>query len=95
MDFKDPTKQEMMDHLKQCFKGLVNVDSEEEFTFPATIAIHWYSSHYHSGQWSNLYSVSCTSGYKPNMATYEHDIENDPTVEEMYCVLEREFGGAK
>ena len=39
----------------------------EENYFDAAQALHWYCVDYHSGQYSELYSVQCKLGYKPGI----------------------------
>jgi hypothetical protein len=33
--------------------------------FDAAVALHWFASDYHGGQWSTLYSILSTSEYSP------------------------------
>jgi hypothetical protein len=37
----------------------------EENYFDAAQALHWYCVNYHTGQYSDLYSIQCRLGYKP------------------------------
>ena len=37
----------------------------EENYFDAAQALHWYCVDYHTGQYSDLYSIQCKLGYKP------------------------------
>lgn len=88
---KDPTFEDMIEFLKKTYKGLIDVNSYEEFTVPASIAIYWFGSAYHGGQWSNLYSALCQSEYRPGrMMNDVSDETEDVTM--MYNSLSIEFG---
>lgn len=56
---KDPTIEEMREYLVSIYGDY----KENEFDIEA--AIYWFSSLYHSGQWSNLYRALSTSEYRP------------------------------
>lgn len=92
--FLDPSTEEMLSHLKETYKGLLNVESDEDFGYSAHIAMYWYANFYHSGMNSNLYSSLSTSVYSPNFQTFEGDME-DPSIEMMYSSLEDKFGKAE
>src|SRR5688572_16347993 len=76
----DPTRDEMLAYLNS---QLVEMDE-----FDKEGAIYWFANHYHSGQWSNLYSVLSTSQYRPGR------MESGPsglTMEYLYDLLEVRF----
>ena len=55
----------------------------------AEVAIYWFASDWHGGQWSDLYSILSTSPYRPGpFGTLESEGEQ---VEMMYHDLESEF----
>lgn len=83
---KDPTKEEMMDFLQKQFG---RYDEGSEFDFAQ--AMYWFAANYHDGQWSNLYSVLSTLGYRPG--ANENGPEAGSMAEQMYQALEAEFGG--
>lgn len=61
-----------------------------ELEWGIEIAIHYFSQHYHSGQWSDLYSVSCQSEYKPGpMVTFKRDMRDDRLAYTLYRKLAR------
>lgn len=82
-------KNEMKSHLRDKWKGLADVNSKE-FDDDMEVAIHWFSQDYHSGQWSDLYSISSTSPYNPGRMTMGIRDE-DETVRAMYEELEDKF----
>lgn len=85
---RDPTKREMILFLGRRWKRL----DPESWRDNAEIAMYWYATDYHSGQWSNLYAASCASYYNPGpYATLES--EDGTPVMDMYADLESEFGG--
>lgn len=86
---KDPTKEEMVQFLRKEFGGM-GVD-EQSFEFDMEGAIYWFASHYHGGQWSNLYSALSTSQFSPGPSA--RGPERDSMEEDMYRALEAEFGG--
>jgi len=57
-------KEEMINYLKDKFKGLVDVNSDD-FNFDAEAAIYWLANDYHGGQASELYSILSTSDFNP------------------------------
>lgn len=53
MSNNDPTRQEMVDFLRNTnFTWAYDADK-----FDIEEAIYWFAHDYHSGQWSNLYSA--------------------------------------
>ena len=62
----DPTKEEMLNFLKEKFKGLIDPMSVEDNEFDMVQAIYFFAREYHGGQWSNLYSTLSTSNFSPN-----------------------------
>jgi hypothetical protein len=57
MKTSDPTVSEMRAFLRQ-----IDCEADE---FDVEGAIYWFSSDWHGGQWSNLYSALSTSDYRP------------------------------
>ena len=51
-------------------------------------AIYWFASQYHSGQWSNLFSILSTSDFKPSILANEIE---DEIAQEIYDHYERFF----
>ena len=51
-------------------------------------AIYWFASQYHSGQWTNLYSVLSTSDFKPSILANEIE---DEIAQEIFDHYERVF----
>ena len=51
-------------------------------------AIYWFARQYHSGQWSNLYSVLSTSDFKPSILANEIE---DEIAQEIFDHYERMF----
>jgi len=84
--FKDPTYDEMKSVLTKKAKswGLDETDIE--------VAIYWYASDYHSGQYSNLYSALSKSEYKPGRMETGIDDEGNESAKDLYNVLEDKFG---
>jgi hypothetical protein len=76
----DPTHREMFDYLAAQAGG------EEDVRFNIEEAIYWFASHYHGGQWSNLYSALSTSEFTPS------PISNGPSDPLFYDMLVTEFG---
>ena len=70
---QDPTYEEMETFLKT----LKIYDASE---FDIACSIYWFSSQWHSGQWSNLYSALSTSPYKPGSC---ETVPSNETVEGM------------
>jgi hypothetical protein len=64
----------------------IMVPSEEYFD--AAQGLYWYCSDYHSGQWSEEYSILSTLGYKP--ASSECGPDPDSTAADIYAALESE-----
>lgn len=62
----DPDADEMRDHLKKSFEGLID---PEESEFEIEEAIYWFANDFHGGQGSNLYSALSTSEYSPGPIT--------------------------
>lgn len=82
-------KEEMKEYLKNEFKGLEDVNSQD-FNFDMEAAIYWFSTDYHSGQSSDLYSISSTSEYNPSIMS--KGIESEPeNVKMLYQALEEKF----
>ena len=82
-------KQEMKNYLKTKNKGLMDVNSPE-FNFSMEAAIYWFAYGYHSGQWSDLYSILSTSEYKPSMLARNVNDE-DEEVKMLYQDLVEKF----
>lgn len=61
---QDPTYEEMETFLK-------TLTIYEASEFDIACAIYWFSSLWHSGQWSNLYSALSTSPYRPGACETE------------------------
>ena len=61
---QDPTYDEMETFLK-------TLTIYEASEFDIACAIYWFSSLWHSGQWSNLYSALCRSEYSPGACETE------------------------
>ncbi len=76
---RDPTRQEMLDHLA----ALPFAAERDEFDREE--AIYWFSADYHGGQWSNLYSALSTSPYSPG------PLRNGPEETDLYQELEAAF----
>lgn len=70
---QDPTYDEMETFLK-------TLTIYEASEFDIACAIYWFSSQWHSGQWSNLYSALSTSPYKPGAC---ETVPSSETVEGM------------
>lgn len=85
-------KQEMKQYLKNKFRGLEDVNSGD-FNFDMEAAIYWFANDYHSGQWSDLYSILSTSDYRPSMLA--KGIESEPeTTQMLYQSLEEKYKNA-
>ena len=63
---------------------MINVN--EDNYFDAAQALHWYCVNFHSGQYSDLYSIQCKLGYKPG--GQESGCENDEFALDFYQALE-------
>lgn len=84
----DPTKEEMVNYLKDEFGGFEGNDD-----FSSEEAIYWYAYNNHGGQRSNLYSVLSTSEYKPSPLYSNIDDSDDEISLAMYNTLAEKFGG--
>ncbi len=81
-DVSDPTKEEMMEFLKNEFRSEFNEDDAE-------VAIYWFANFNHGGQWSNLYSILSTSPFNPGRMSKG---PQEGSMEEiMYQSLESKF----
>lgn len=90
MNESSDLKEEMKGYLRNKWKGLEDVNSQF-FDEQMDIAIHWFSQDYHSGQSSDLYSISSTSPYSPSPLSNGIQSE-DETVQMMYDDLVEKFG---
>lgn len=81
----DPTADEMLAFLLS--QPCRSDDDKDD----ATIAIYWFASEWHGGQWTNLYSALSTSDYRPGPCTTL--AREGETVREMVCDLEEKFAG--
>lgn len=88
-DSGDRLKQEMKNYLKTKNKGLMDVNSHD-FDFSMEAAIYWFAYGYHSGQWSDLYSILSTSEYKPSILARNIQDE-DEEVQNLYQDLVEKF----
>lgn len=84
--FDDPTYEEMKKFLKTKLKVYAPDATEDDIE----VAIYWYSSDYHSGQNSNLYSSLSKSEYTPGRI--ENGIEKDSVAYDLYLELESKYG---
>ena len=91
----DPTKEEMMGFLTNEFQGLVDPMETDANNFDMEAAIYWFANHFHSGQWSNLYSVLSTSEFRPGPMQRSIDDLESGTATEMYNGLVQKYGGEK
>lgn len=55
--------------------------------FDAAQALHWYCVDYHEGQWSDLYALQCSLGYRPGAS--ESGCEDNNAAWEVYNALIR------
>lgn len=76
----DPTRDEMLAAIAAAELDMEPIDREA--------AIYWFASHWHGGQWSNLYRALSGSEYRPGLR--EHG-PNGFDAERAYHVLERAF----
>lgn len=60
----DPTYEQMVDYIKGVFG-----DDVDEFDLNG--GIYYFASHYHNGQFSNLYRAISQTGYKPGVMSTE------------------------
>ncbi len=75
-------KKEMISYLQSIY------GNEDLFSIEA--AIYWYASDYHSGQWSDLYSILSTSKYRPR-ASIGNIKDEDEDTQNMYKSLVEHF----
>lgn len=54
-----------MELKQRMVAAIVAAFGEEVCEFDIEAAIYWFASDYHSGQWSDLYSILSTSEYRP------------------------------
>ena len=93
----DPTRGEMVKSLVKAFRAPRWDRADWKFDLEA--AIYWFSSHWHGGQWSNLYSALSTSPYRPGALC--NGLEIGSQAHDMYIYLTERFcpkfdqGGAK
>ena len=64
----DPTRRELVRAILREF-GTYRQDDPDSFRFDLEAAIYWFAARWHSGQWSNLYSVLSMSEYRPGPCT--------------------------
>jgi hypothetical protein len=64
----DPTRRELVRAILREF-GSYRQDDQEGFRFDLESAIYWFAARWHSGQWSNLYSIMSMSEYRPGPCT--------------------------
>ena len=90
MKIQDPSRKE----IDETILAYVNRDGRgTEFDmFDIEAAIYWFASHYHGGQWSNLYSVLSTSDYRPSPLCRSHEDESEE-IQELYRLLEQVYTG--
>jgi hypothetical protein len=77
----DPTRNEIEELIT------LNFASESFDEIDIECAIYWFAANYHSGQWSNLYSILSMSEYNPG------PLERGPrsVAKLIYQTLEEEF----
>ena len=75
----DPTLEELRNFIKVKFACILE---EGSIKYDGDVAIHWFASEYHSGQWSNLYSALCGVQYNPGRM-----INNVTDEEETVCMI--------
>lgn len=80
----DPTREEMLKLLEASPEGQYSDEFERE------AAIYWFSSDWHGGQWSNLYSACSTSPYKPSILAKGIESE-EGLAGELYQLLESTY----
>jgi hypothetical protein len=80
---QDPTREEMITFLQTW--PFINEADE----FDIEEALYWFASDWHSGQWSNLYSVLSTSEYQPSPIA--SGIDKDSMSYQLYQELKAEF----
>lgn len=86
----------LRDYRRLCKKwckmrGLYDLYDRDNWRFSRDVAIHWYASEWHSGQFSELYRILCQIGYKPSILSKnaKHDMREDYTAWELYKFLNR------
>ena len=84
-------KKEMIDFLKNEFKGLEEVDSDD-FKFDMEAAIYWYASQHHGGQDTDLYSILSTSKFKPS-PLHKSIKDEGETAKMCYDALKKKYRG--
>ena len=77
---KDPTREEIIAAIPSCYK------SEDGFEIEVEVALYWFATHYHNGQWSNLYKVLSSSQYSPGINQTSISGEGD-FAEELLAVM--------
>jgi len=82
---QDPTA----DNMRAMLREIYSPHEADDFDIEA--AIYWFASHYHGGQWSNLYSALSTSQYRPGPLA--DDPEPDSVEEYCYYRLCQEYAG--
>ena len=76
----DPTREDMLAYLRDCYPGEV-FDIEE--------AVYWFAHDWHGDQSSNLYAALCASPYTPSpIASY---IASDSFAGLLYDELEYRY----
>ena len=79
----DPTKEEMLQFLRQQFGNEAGMEDDAE------VAMYWFANHYHGGQGSNLYSVLSTSRFSPGPIA--RGPQPDSMEMDMYQALESQY----
>ena len=84
-------KSEMKEDVKNHFKGLLDVN-DSSFDFDFESALYYLATNWHSGQWSELYSILSTSGYKPGrLENFESWKEENFAGSDIYDYLEDKY----
>lgn len=87
---KDPTIEEMRAHLTEKYARLAE---PSDLAASVEVAIYWFAAQWHGGQWSNLYSAMCATGYRPGpIRRFENEGELE---QELVGELERFTGAVK
>jgi hypothetical protein len=95
---KDPTRDELIAYLESVYPEVTcgetlhsEQDSERDdhdgcpCRFDIEEAAYYLAAHYHSGQWSNLYSALCRSQLRPGPSVSDlPDDEERPTASDLY-----------
>lgn len=81
----NPTKEELLASVPSIYK------EEEGFETEVVVALYWFATHYHSGQFSHLYSIISSSEYKPGEGQMSINDEGFLAEELYYHFVER-FG---